>query len=375
MFNDKHREAEALSAAAANARAEEQLEEALKLYARAASAEEAALSEVPEEKVRTRSVLSVSVASLLYKAHMLDEAEVRIFRVLGLGSLEEWADRQLRELLQVVSDERILVTTLGRRYSGATITVALRGGEIGSGTGPLDLILEKAASFRNLVYRFAEWIGKYPLRVRGNPPKELIELIQARASEPAPGSYRLEVRLTEPLQMQVFESPRVRPQAVSDAMFDFFARLTEGTPAQLEELVPESDYRRALLQLTKNLTPLGKRLREIGISRRRDDKIQSVYLTDALPRRIREVLPPREMDESEPRDKLRGVLRALHLDKNWLEVTKKDGEPVKCDTVHDMLDDVVGPMVNREVVATGPVRLRRGVRRLLVEEIELAEEG
>lgn len=374
MLDDRHHKAEELSAAAAKASGEGRLKDSLKLYAHAAKSEEAALSGVPKEKKRTRCILSVSVASLLYKAQLLDQAELRIFQMLGSRSLENWADRQLRELLQVISDEKMLVTTLGRRYSGESIIVALRGGEIGSGTGPLDLILDKAAGFRSLLYRFAEWVGDYPIRIRGNPPKDLIELIQARVSEPTQGSYRLEVRLTEPSQIEMFESMRVKPQALSDAMFDFFVRLTQGTVEQLVELVPQSGYRRALLQLTRNVTPLGKRLKEVAIYRRRKDKIESVYLTGDLPRKIREVLPRREKDKHELREKLRGVLRALHLDQNWLELTKKDGVREKCDTVHDMLDDVVGPMVNRKVIVSGPIRHRRGKRRLLVEEIEMAEE-
>src|SRR5688572_12991850 len=190
MPNDQHREAERLSVQASKARDEGRTGEALDLYTSAAALEDAALWEVPVDKIRTRSVLSLSVASLLYKANKLDEAEIRIFRFLSSEPpIEKWADKQLRLLLQVVSDERTIADSLGRKYSGESITVALRGGEIGIGTGPLDLVLEKAAGFRSLLYRFAEWTGKYPLRRQGNPPKAVMELIQARAMEPAVGSY------------------------------------------------------------------------------------------------------------------------------------------------------------------------------------------
>ena len=296
MLNDKHHQAEELSAGAAKARIEGRFKEALDLYARAAGLEETALSEIPSDKVQTRSILTVSVASLLYKAQLLERAETAIFRFLGSQSLQSWANKQLRELLQVVTDERILATELHSRYSGESITVALRGGEIGFGTGPLDLILEKASGFRSLLYRFAEWVGKYPFRLHGNPPKELSELVQARATEPAPGSYRLEIRLTEPLQREIFEPSRVQPEAVSDALFKFFDLLTVGDLRQLEELIPEPNYRKALLELTRNVSPRGKRIKEIGIYRRHYEKVQSVYLTDALPPRIRKVIPQRSLN-------------------------------------------------------------------------------
>jgi hypothetical protein len=62
------------------------------------------------------------------------------------------------------------------------------------------------------------------------------------------------------------------------------------------------------------------------------------------------------------------------LDRHWLEITRRNGKSEKCDTVPDMLDDVVGPLVNREVIVSGPMRSRRGQERLLAEEVELAEE-
>jgi hypothetical protein len=46
---------------------------------------------------------------------------------------------------------------------------------------------------------------------------------------------------------------------------------------------------------------------------------------------------------------LRGILRAVHLDKDWLEITS-DGQHIKITEVGETVDDVVGPMVNRAVV-------------------------
>ncbi len=375
MFNDKHQKAQNLSEEAANFKAKGHHKYAISIFSQAAELEKAALDEVPSDKVRTRSILSVSVASLFYKAEMYDEAEIAIFGFIASKSLDSWAETQLRELLPVVIDEKLLSTKLGKRYSGENITLALRGGEIGSGTGPLDLILEKASGFRSLLYRFAEWIGKFPLRRSGNPPKEVLELVQARALEPAPGSYLLEIRLTEPLQLELYEKLRVSPQDVSEILFKFLRCLTNKYDYdKIEELVPQIDYRKALLQLTRNISPGGRRIKEIGIYRKYDDKVQSIYLTDVLPARIKEVIP-KETREYEKQKELRGILRALDLNKNFLVLTLHDGRKERCDIPSDMLDDVVGPMVNRDVIIHGPIRTRYGADRLLVEEIELADEG
>ena len=97
MPSEKHREAEELSVAASKAMAQGRVQDALKLYARAAKLEQVALKAIPADKSRTRSILSVSVASLLYKAQMFEEAEIAIFRSLASQELLPWADLQLRE--------------------------------------------------------------------------------------------------------------------------------------------------------------------------------------------------------------------------------------------------------------------------------------
>lgn len=373
MPKDMHREAESLASKAALERRSGRIDEALVLYGRAADAECAALEALSSDKSRTHSVLSLSAASLLYKAERFDESERLIFKSLAEATLEEWADKQLRELLQVVSDERALCVVSGRRYSGDSITLALRGDSIGSGTGPLDIVLHTAGAFRKLLLRFAEWKGDYPLRTYGSVPKALLGLVQARVCEPAPGSYRLEVRLTEPRQRELFEERGVEPRVVSDAMFDFLTRLTEGTAADIEAFIPQPDYRKALLQLTRGLTPSGKRLNEVSIYRRRDSRTQSVHLKENVSPRIRRALPKPELPKTK-RGELRGTLRALHLDENWLELTTPAGDHVKCATVHDMLDDMVGPMVNHEVIVRGPYETKYGKTRLLAEDVEQVEE-
>jgi hypothetical protein len=102
MISDKHREAEELSVAAAQAVAEGRNEDAKALYAQAAECEKAALARMPRTKVHTRSILSVSVASLLYKAQLLARAEETITRLILSRELEPWADKQVKELLGVV---------------------------------------------------------------------------------------------------------------------------------------------------------------------------------------------------------------------------------------------------------------------------------
>lgn len=370
--NDQHKKAQELSVKAAALLASGRTKEARDIFAEAAGYEAEALGSIAADKAKTRSVLTLSHASLLYKADLLKEAERSIFSYLSTGNITVWAETQLRELLNVVTDEYLLKTSRGRRYSGENITVSLRGGEIGAGTGPFDLVLDKAAGFRSLLYRIAEWVGDFPLRYHGPPPRELSDLVQARVTEPTVGSYTLEIRLTEPAQQKLFESPRIPPAEVSERLFAFLECLTSGTPEELNKVVPNLDYRRALLQLTRNIAPGGKRIREIGIYRKKHDQLQSVYLTNELPPRIREALP-KEKISAEEQWTDQGILRALNLDRNWLILAKDDGTHARHSTKPELLDDVVGPMVNRRVMVSGLLKQRGTKKYQIVSEIELTD--
>jgi hypothetical protein len=63
-----------------------------------------------------------------------------------------------------------------------------------------------------------------------------------------------------------------------------------------------------------------------------------------------------------------GILRALHLDKDWLEVAS-DGKSVRILGLKDAVDDVIGPMVNRSVI----VRVVRSGKVNRFVDIELDE--
>lgn len=66
-----------------------------------------------------------------------------------------------------------------------------------------------------------------------------------------------------------------------------------------------------------------------------------------------------------------GILRAVHLDNKWLEISKPDGSHRRFITKDDVLDDVVGPMVNRPVLVRAHSSSKTGA--LHLDDIELNE--
>ena len=72
------------------------------LYARAADAEHDAVADLDSAKTRTFAISWVSVASLYYKAGMVERAEQVAWRGLNLYSLPDFAKLQLRNMLQLI---------------------------------------------------------------------------------------------------------------------------------------------------------------------------------------------------------------------------------------------------------------------------------
>ena len=89
---------------------------------------------------------------------------------------------------------------------------------------------------------------------------------------------------------------------------------------------------------------------------------------------LRKMRPPALVDDSHIQIQILGTLRGLELDKDWLEVATVEAPPgvpsrVHIEEISEVLDDVVGPMVNKPVVVTV---VRRGSK-FIYTDIELQE--
>src|SRR5262245_12915120 len=129
-MSDPHQLAQELSATAELARSQGNLEKARALFGEAADLERAGLLALPPGPPRSRAILALSLASLLFKAGLYDRAEAAICGFLGEDRLGGSTREQLRELLQITWEERLLEKE-GLADRGAEIQVALRGGKVG----------------------------------------------------------------------------------------------------------------------------------------------------------------------------------------------------------------------------------------------------
>lgn len=95
---EHHENSERLASQAQVAVREGRRDDALALYARAADAEDRALTDLDPSKTRTLGITAVSVAWLRYRANQFDLAKVVVDRSLKFKRLPAFAISQLRSL-------------------------------------------------------------------------------------------------------------------------------------------------------------------------------------------------------------------------------------------------------------------------------------
>jgi len=319
------------------------------LYAEAAKAEEQALKDTDRAKARTLGITSVSAVSLYYKAAQLESAERVACQCLGSEKLPEFAVEQIRGLLHSIWSERARQRA-NVNFAPGQVLVSLKGGEIIEGGAPLDLIVEKVQTVQALFYRTVEWLRGLPHRMHGGPTRDIVETCRPWLFQAAPGSYQFAVAVQAPRQMSFFDSDASRPQAVADHFMKILRATVEDPEGLLPDVVPDTEYRTTFLNLTRNLAPTGKRFSRLDV--RSTAETRPVSLGPETRMSVRKVIHaarPAELPSEGEQQTVRGILRAVHLDKDWIEVAVDDSH-VRVVGVGETVDDVIGPMVNHAVV-------------------------
>jgi hypothetical protein len=228
--------------------------------------------------------------------------------------------------------------------------------DIGQGRAPVGLVLDKIGGVRSLLYRVTEWIAGYPLRTRGGPPEEIRELCQPWVGEPQAGSYRFAINLLNPEQLELMPTRPIRAEQITESFMTILnavspAGFVDSSLIDLAGLIPNDDYRQALLKLVRNVLPDGRRVKEIEFWNDNPSQNSRALLHAGTRFYIENAL--REAPGMKEATEVSGILRAVHLDRNWLEVVNSESGRIRCKIGTQMLDDIVGPMLNRPVLARG----------------------
>jgi hypothetical protein len=323
---------------------------------------------VPADKPRTLGVIAVSAAALWYKSRRYEESEQVVLRALAHPSLPPFAKSELRTILQAIWVEDAK-TEAGVKFLPGQVMVSIKGGDVVTGGAPLDLVVDKVKNIQSIFYRTVEQMRGAPLRRRGPPPTELQESCRPGLFQAPPGSYQFCVVVQEPNQKDLFKED-VSPDLLVERFLQIVDASISDNAAQLDALVPETDYQMAFRRLAQSLSPKGNAYREVSI--RSASSSARVLLDDGATARIKAVLkakaPSPSTDGDSERMQIKGTLRALHLDEDWLQVVS-GAQSYKVEGLQDSIDDVIGPMVNRNVV----VATMKTKTKLKLVEIELDE--
>ncbi|MDP2982913.1 MAG: hypothetical protein Q8O92_06270 [Candidatus Latescibacter sp.] len=349
-WNIHHTESERLASQAETSILNGDNNLARELYSKAAEEEMNALNALDQTKHRTIGITAVSTVSLLYKGRQFSLAEKAAYRCLGLNDLPEFASDQLHSLLQSIWNETAMEKA-GIKFVPGQILVAIKGGEIVKGGAPLDLIVEKVQTVQSYFYRTAEFLKDIPHRKRGRPEKEIQDIYRPWLFHAVPSSYQFAMAIQEPVQFDLFDQVKPSPKDISGKFLSILRSCVNDPDGQFLQIVTDRNYQETFLKLSRNLIPKGKSYTEMEI--RASDETRAISLipsnreiiNNTIKKRRSTNLQPEENEESE----MHGILRAVHLDKDWIEVTI-NGEHKKISDVGDIVDDVIGPMLNRPVI-------------------------
>jgi len=351
-----HSERERLASAAYAASRKGDLEQAEALYLASAKAEQAAFDVLASSKQRTRGITAVSAVSLFYKGKDYAAAQAFACRCLANEELPAFAVPQLQNLLQTVWGEQAIAAS-GLEFAKQDVFVSVRDGEVLTGGAPLDLILRKVEEVRALFYRTVEWLMNKPLRLRGGPMQDIQELFRPWLFQAPPGSYQFAVRLERPKQLEfgIVEGTVPPVEEVTRKFIEIVSSAASDPEVALASQVSDPGYRNTFLKLTRNLAPTGKSFAELEIRSNIQPAVGPIVFAPASRKVINDTIkkhaPPHVTEDEGEEVRLEGILRALHLDDHWLEVTVLNGgqQNIRVEKAGEVIDDVVGPMVNRRV--------------------------
>jgi len=362
-----------------------ELDRAAELYRLAAEAEVNALEALNPSKIRTLGITTVSAASLYFKAHEFHQAKLIAHKWLATDLLPTFAVEELEELLLVIRYEQSRAKS-GIQFIEGEVLVSVSGGEVMYGAAPLDLVLSKVEQISKLFYRTTEMLLELPLRKRGVPSQTVKKQCNPWLLQASPGSYQFAVRVRKPeeqLSLPFLKDYELRVEQITKKFLEIVRATVQDPEGKLLEVVPNEEYRETFMKLTRNLVPpvTGKSFNQLEIKSTEDIEARPLVLRSDTREVINNALKRAEIVSSQYPDKheqkilqLRGTLRGLQLDNDWIELNV-DGENKKIYDAKEEIDDLIGPMVNRRVIVEVAERLDRAVeKRYFFRDLQLEED-
>jgi hypothetical protein len=282
--------------------------------------------------------------------------------------LPDFAINEVRLIVQATWNERSK-TRAAVSFLPGEVFVSVKGGQVITGGAPLDLIVDKVQTIQSLFYRTIEFVKGMPHRVRGGPVREIQEACRPWLLQAPPGSYQFSVAIQEPAQRDFFKDS-IAPERVAWRFLEILRAAAADEQLRLQEVVPDQQYQSTFLKLSRSLAPTGKTFERMEIRAAGDTS--GVLLVPESRTSINKALRDQTKLPASASDQeitIFGTLRAVHLDKDWLDITV-DGKSVHVDGVKETIDDVIGPMINKPVVVRAMQSFKGKLRFVDIERDE-----
>ncbi len=351
---EAHRESEILASEADIAKREGEHSKAFSLYRDAATKEASALSLIGSDKPKTLGVSAVSAAALFFKAREFDSAEQLAISCLAREGMPLFAKAQLKAIVQTIWNEQVFRAS-GVEFVHGELLVGVTGGMVAVGAAPLELVHRKVEEVKNLFFRAVEMMLDLPLRKHGPPSQEVREQFRPWIVQAPAGSYQFALRVEKPKQMELFPSAAPDIEDVTYRLLGIVAVAASGSIDKLVSSIPKEDYQDCFIKQMRNLAPTGKTFEHLTIQSPGHEELPPAVFSAHSRKILSDALRVRAKESSSEEyiapEQLNGILRGVHLDKDWLELLEEGTrKTIRILQAGDAIDDIVGPMVNHKVM-------------------------
>lgn len=301
----------------------------------------------------TRSILHRSAATIALDAGEYALAEHLICRAL-IGRPTSDIAEELRDLLEQVYFRRHL-SLRGIELENDEFQMSISGTDVGYGITRTDTFLQRVSSVEKLLYRTAERKLQRPYRSAGAVAKKFKDELEVYLSVPRAASFAVSFKLGRSLQIQ-FEGLSFAERVV-DEVLECFSIFNSARERELRERIPDPAYYTNFVGLARSIAPDGKEIKVVGFTSVRQGKAQEVALTldqSRVPLQMLTAVPPTPGGEP-PRVRVEGRLAfadALRPDKSQIKVSPAKGRPVTIIVPEGMMDDIVRPLWDTDVIVT-----------------------
>lgn len=345
-------------------------ERSRELYADALKLELEAIKELEVRQDRSEpswSVLHRSAGWMAFNSNQYRQAEQLASQALAGEPHPTIAD-ELRDLWEHANFHRHLEPQ-GIALADDEVQLSLVGNAVASGFTLWADFASRVNSFQTLVHRIVQRGHKHPYQ--GSIPSEIRTAYPTFTSAPSSGSFVVSLKLGHPSRQLPLPVPsdvhKVEPHQIINELIDLMALVNTSQIGEIQRLIPDAAYQRNFLGLAKKLAPDGDKIRQVGFTSGRGDKVRSVSMTTtaAQMRSLSVEVKPQDGASVE----VSGILRYADAgtskrSRNRIRLVDLQGASHEVIVPEGMMDDIVRPMWSSFVTVKGSRWKKQKVIRL-----------